>query len=380
MSMYMKWRKTNMISIILPIYNMQDYISECLESVLNQTYKDLEIICVNDFSMDNSMTIVKNYAKNDKRIKIVNNEKNRGLGGARNVGLDAATGEYIIFCDTDDKMMPNMAEKLYRCIVESDADMAFCDVMLLSSDELLTPYKPFHDMTISANRIFYPQKAFYRFCDMWPSAWNKIYKKSIIDTNRIRCHENILYEDHTFYYEYLLASEKVAYIPEPLYIYRNERNDSIMKEVSPRIFEIFTILDYIKEIFKNNLEVKWYKILMPKIATRLIWERTLNFGKTNKLTKNFHNQANKYLSQFKQKDVFRYKDFFIDDNGDFLYSPFQRFMQKIFSIKYYRDHNVIFVCGIKFKKRSSLRELYIKMDIIQQQIIYLNGELNNANK
>ena len=294
--------------------------------------------------------------------------------------MDAATGEYIIFCDTDDKMMPDMAEKLYRCIVESDADMAFCDVMLLSSDELLTPYKPFHDMTISANRIFYPQKAFYRFCDMWPSAWNKIYKKSIIDTNRIRCHENILYEDHTFYYEYLLASKKVAYIPEPLYIYRNERNDSIMKEVSPRIFEIFTILDYIKEIFKNNLEAKWYKILMPKIATRLIWERTLNFNKKTKIKKAFINRANKFLSQFKQKDILKYKDYFISDDENFLQTPFEQFWKNIFSITYKNSHDIVKILGIKFSKRSRLRELYIKMDIMQQQIIYLSSEVKSLNK
>lgn len=369
-----------MISVILPIYNMQDYIAECLESVINQTYKDIEIICVNDFSMDNSMTIVKNYAKNDNRIKIVNNEKNRGLGGARNAGLDVATGDYIIFCDTDDKIMPDMIEKLYNSIKNNNADMAFCDVMLLGTDGLFTPYKPFHDMTISSNKIFYPQKHFFRFVDMWPSAWNKIYKKSIIDKNNIRCHENILYEDHTFYYEYLFNSEKVVYLPEPLYIYRNDRSDSIMKEVSPRIFEIFTILDYIKDIFKNNLEPYWYNILMPKVATRLIWGRTLNFNKKTKLQKSFNAKANKYLLQFKLKNVFKYKDYFIDDSYDFLYTPVQKFFQTLYSVKYHRENIIIRFLGLKFKKRSPLRELYIKMDIMQQQIIYLNGELKNANK
>lgn len=112
-----------MISIILPIYNMQNYIAECLESIVAQTYKDIEIICVNDFSMDNSMTIVKEYAEKDSRIKIVNNGKNRGLGGARNAGLDIAKGEYVMFCDTDDMLMPTMVEKLYNSLVENDADM-----------------------------------------------------------------------------------------------------------------------------------------------------------------------------------------------------------------------------------------------------------------
>lgn len=367
-----------MISIILPIYNMQNYIAECLESVINQTYKDIEIICVNDFSMDNSMTIVKEYAKQDSRIKIVNNEKNRGLGGARNAGLDVATGEYIIFVDTDDKMMPDMAEKLYNCITENKSDMVFCDVMLLGNDYLQKPYKPFHDLTLISNRTFYPQKQMWAFVNMWPSAWNKIYKKSIIDKYNIRCHENILYEDHTFYYEYLFASEKVSYLPEALYVYRHERSDSIMKEVSPRILEIFTILGYINEIFKKNLEDGWYKILMPKIATRLIWERSANLNKKSEITKEFVKRAQKYLSQFKQKDIFRYKDYFISDNYEFLYTPFQLFMQKIISKKYYRDHDIITILGIKFSKRSPLRELYVKLDIMQQELNCLREEFKDA--
>lgn len=369
-----------MISIILPIYNMEKYIAECLESVINQTYKDIEIICVNDFSKDNSMAIVDKYAKNDSRIKIVNNEKNRGLGGARNAGLDIANGEYIIFVDTDDKMLPDMAEKLYNCITQNDADMAFCDLVLLDEDKIERICKPFHDYTLTYNKIFYPQKQMWAFVNMWPSAWNKIYKKSIIDSNNIRCHENILYEDHTFYYEYLFASKKVAYLPRALYIYRHQRADSIMKDVSPRILEIFTILEFIQEIFKNNLDDKWYKILMPKLATRLIWERSLNFNRKTKIKKDFFRLARKYLSQFKQKDIFRYKDYFISDNYDFLYTPIQLFMQRIFSIRYFHDHDIITILGIKFSKRSALRELHIKVDIMQQELNCLREEIENANK
>lgn len=366
-----------MISIILPIYNMQDYIAECLESVINQTYKDIEIVCVNDFSMDNSMTIVKRYAKNDSRIKIINNEKNRGLGGARNAGLDAAKGEYIMFCDTDDKMMPDMVEKLYNSLIENDADMTFCDVMLLSNDGKMKPYKPFHIDQIKNNEQFYPATAIWEFSDIWPSAWNKIYKKSIIDEFHIKYHENILYEDHTFYWEYVFKCNKVIHINEPLYCYRNNRYDSIMKEVSPRIFEIFTILDYIKEIFKNNLDSQWYSILMPKIATRLIWERTCNFNKGTKIKDEFNNRGYKYLRQFKMKKVFRYKDWFIDNEHDFLYHSFRKFLQKIYSTKQKDCMDITYFLGFKFKRKNVMSELYLKINDMQSQIDYLAEKIKN---
>lgn len=93
-----------MISVIVPIYNVQNYIAECLESIISQTYRDLEIICVDDCGLDNSISIVKKYMKKDDRIKLVHHEENQGLGGARNTGISVANGEYIYFMDSDDKI------------------------------------------------------------------------------------------------------------------------------------------------------------------------------------------------------------------------------------------------------------------------------------
>lgn len=369
-----------MISIILPIYNMQDYIASCLDSVISQTYKDIEIICVNDFSMDNSMTIVKNYAKKDERIKIINNEKNRGLGGARNAGLDVAKGDYIMFCDTDDSMYPDMVEKMLNSLLINDSDLVFCDVMLFDSNNTHSPFKPFHDKSISRKRTFCLPDDFVDFCNIWPSAWNKIYKKSVIDKFNIRYHENILYEDHTFYYEYLLKINKVTYLPEPLYVYTTDRKDSIMKTVSPRIFEIFTVLDYIDEILKSNIDISLYNVLMPKIAVRLIWERTINFNKKAKIVNKFYDKANTYLSKFKRKDVFVFKDYFIDKSQPFFYSPFERLLKKIISVEQNSSHDVYYICGIRLKRKNKLRELSTKLDEVLDALQELKGEVLYANK
>lgn len=361
-----------MISIILPIYNMQEYIAECLESVINQTYKDLEIICVNDFSMDNSMTIVKNYAKKDKRIKIVNNDRNRGLGGARNAGLDIAQGEYIIFCDTDDKLEPDFVEELYININKYDSDMAFCDVNLLNNDGSITSCKPFHDMSICNYETFSPKENFENFTNIWPSAWNKIYKKSIIDKNKLRYHENILYEDHTFYYEYLLNSEKVSHVNKPLYIYRHQRSASIMKDVSPRIFEIFTILGYIENIFRDNasslnLNDEILNRILVKLSVRLLWERTINFhNKNNKVQKEFIKKSKSFLKKYSKTDILKYKDSFID------FDVFDTW--KFFEIKSIGSRKIYKIAFFKVKVKQKDKNEN-RLEPLLKDIKYMRSEL-----
>lgn len=100
------------VSIIIPIYNVEQYLAQCLDSVINQTYKNIEIICVNDCSLDNSFRILDEYSKNDKRIKIINRENNGGLSAARNTGLDNASGKYIYFLDSDDWIDLDYIEKM----------------------------------------------------------------------------------------------------------------------------------------------------------------------------------------------------------------------------------------------------------------------------
>ena len=113
----------SLVSVIIPIYNVEQYIEKCLDSVINQTYKDLEIICVNDCSPDNSAQILLEYAQRDTRIKIVNREKNGGLSAARNTGLDEAKGEYVYFIDSDDWIDLDYIEKMVSAITFSKTDV-----------------------------------------------------------------------------------------------------------------------------------------------------------------------------------------------------------------------------------------------------------------
>ena len=359
-----------MISLILPIYNVEEYIAKCLESVINQTFKDIEIICVNDFTMDNSMTIVKEYAKRDSRIKIINNQTNRGLGGARNAGLDIANGEFIIFVDTDDQLMPSMVEDLYTTLLKTNSDMVFCDVYLKGSNELKYS-KPFHKLILSKLKTFYPQKDIINFKDIWPSAWNKIYRAEIIKKYKIRFLENILFEDHTFYWQYILLSKKIDYLPKPLYIYKYNRPTSITNTASNRVFEIFTILDEIENILKEHIDLDKQKNIMITLSVRLISERdSILHGK---LKYRFSWYAYKYLLKFNKKDISKYKDTFINDKlflGNFFSFLFPILMRNEMSK----------IIKISRHPICSLREYYHKLIYIYHIIQKNSQAIENIEK
>ena len=115
-----------LISVIVPIYNMENYLEKCLDNLINQTLKEIEIICINDGSVDNSLKILKNFANKDNRI-IILNQKNQGQGIARNNGIKIARGEYIGFCDPDDWIELNMFENMYNKAIQNQADIVECD-------------------------------------------------------------------------------------------------------------------------------------------------------------------------------------------------------------------------------------------------------------
>ena len=127
--------KEELISVIIPVYNVEKYIRYCLDSVINQTYKNLEIIIVDDGTKDSSGEIAEEYAAKDSRIKVIHKE-NGGLSDARNVGLDVATGRYIAFLDSDDVISLDFYEYLYNMIKEKDYDIAECEFFRISSDDI----------------------------------------------------------------------------------------------------------------------------------------------------------------------------------------------------------------------------------------------------
>ena len=128
------------VSVILPIYNVEKYLRKCLDSVINQTLKDIEIICINDCSADNCENIILEYAKKDGRIKIINNEKNYGIGFSRNIGINESSGEYISFIDADDYIEKDYIEILYNTAIKNKADIVFTNNINIVRDKIIKPY------------------------------------------------------------------------------------------------------------------------------------------------------------------------------------------------------------------------------------------------
>mgnify|MGYP001091910539 CR=1 FL=1 len=225
------------ISVIIPIYNVEQYLARCLDSVVNQTYKDLEIICVNDCSPDNSGKILEWYAKKDNRIKVISRDKNGGLSTARNTGLDAASCEYIYFIDSDDWIDPDYIETMYCAAQESKAEAVLNTSMCLhyENEPQNTHFRKGHNnyshCFVDANEAILKVN------------WNTVlhfWKKSFLDKIHARFPEGYFIEDIYFQAVTYIYLHKIYVIRESSYHYWI-RKTGIMGSVSEDIFRAFPV-------------------------------------------------------------------------------------------------------------------------------------------
>ena len=211
-----------MISVVIPIYNVEKYLKKCIESVINQTYKNLEIILVNDGSTDNSKNIIDEYSLIDNRIKVIN-KKNGGLSDARNVGIEIAKGDYIAFLDSDDWIELNMYEKLYSYIKQENADIVQCSYQEVYNEEVNNQKIKEEIKLISGKDSLYNLSGENHGKTV--VVWNKIYKRELF--NDIRFPKGKYHEDEFTTYKLLYKANKIVDLNLPLVYYR-QRDGSIM--------------------------------------------------------------------------------------------------------------------------------------------------------
>ncbi len=213
------------ISIIVPIYNVEAYVEACMTSLINQTCTDIEIICVDDRGSDKSMQIVRNFAKQDKRIKIIRNWRNRGLSYSRNHGLKHAHAKYVMFCDSDDMFEANACSVMLDAIEKNQSDVAVCGVNVIyeANHELKEIDDSF--FTIRWNSTFNISRQEHDFC--YGAAWGKIFRTDIIRHRKIKFPVGLKHEDEFFWPAYRLWIKRITFVPEKLYVYRR-RAGSIM--------------------------------------------------------------------------------------------------------------------------------------------------------
>ncbi len=221
------------ISVIIPVYNVEPYLRQCLDSVVNQTMRDIEIICVNDGSTDGSLAILEEYAAQDERITVISQE-NGGLNAARNAGLSRVTGEYIAIVDSDDWVELNICERVYGAAQKANAEVVMFLFNQIKDQQILKP-----DLC----RIPWSEKCsdydkLHALFTNPPNCWSRIWKKTLILDNKITFPENLIVgEELPFVTEAVLRANKMVLLPQALYNYRI-RGGSIMGDRShPRYLQ-----------------------------------------------------------------------------------------------------------------------------------------------
>ena len=214
----------NSVSIIVPVYNVGRYIDKCLQSILSQTYKNIEIIIVNDGSKDDSGEIIAKYASDDRIVYI--EQDNAGVSAARNRGIQAATGEYLGFVDSDDYIEPEMYEKLLDALLSADADMAVCNYNLIYDDHAEKQYSKMRGETVKIYNDVYGYFCKYCTCPKPNNyIWTKLYKTGIVKKSGVRFENFKLGDDTLFYFKLLPHIRKAVFIDDGLYNYL-QRTDS----------------------------------------------------------------------------------------------------------------------------------------------------------
>lgn len=256
---------TSVISIIVPIYKVEKYLEKCIDSIINQDYKNLEIILVDDGSPDRCPQICDEYAQKDSRIKVIHKE-NGGLSDARNAGIKVATGEYIAFIDSDDYVTENYISTLLYTIKKYDADISACNYIKLYEDSGVEKVEPKTTKDLVMTNIEAMKDLFTLPNNSDVVAWNKLYKTSLFTQNNIEFPKGKLHEDNFTTYKLYYFSNKVVFTNVPCYYYL-QRKDSIMgKKFNIKRLDILLALKETEEFVKENnidlnQEVKFNELL-----------------------------------------------------------------------------------------------------------------------
>lgn len=248
------------VSIIVPVYNVEMYLDECMESLQRQTLQDIEVICVNDGSKDNSLQILQKYAIEDDRIIIIDKE-NGGYGKAMNVGLDRATGEYIGIVEPDDYVPLSMYEDLYKVAKEHDLDFVKADFYRFTTNEengnMQLTYNHLDKTGTCYNKVYDPSETpeLTRFI---MNTWSGIYRRAFLEEKSIRHHETpgASFQDNGFFWQTFIYAKRAMFLDKPYYMNRRDNPNSSVNS-REKVYCMNIEYDYIRDIFmkKENLEL-----------------------------------------------------------------------------------------------------------------------------
>lgn len=259
------------VSIIVPVYNSQEYLKECADSLVNQTLEDIEIIFINDGSTDDSLRMLEEYQKNYPDKVVVKSKQNGGQATARNLGIRMATGEYIGFVDSDDSVDTCMFERLYNEAKQTGSDFVECGYKYLQVE---TDGK-IKEIPAYGNVRNYGSKN-EMFIDPLVSPWNKIYKADVLQNNNICFPEGVIYEDTAFFIKSIPYIKKTSYVAEKFVFHYLRPNSTMNANKDKRVGNIFDVLlDIIQFYDKNNYRAS-YKNELEYFCVKILLCSSLN--------------------------------------------------------------------------------------------------------
>lgn len=232
------------VSVIVPVYNTEKYLKNCIDSLLKQNFEDYEIIVINDLSPGNAEEIIKSY--NDKKIVYIKNKTNKGIGYNRNLGIKKAKGEYVCFIDSDDYVKEDFISKMYNYSKENNLDLCVCDYV--NVDEEGNKLKEFNLSDFCITNYEENNKI---LCEINLAPWNKLYKKDMLVKNKIEFSETLKYEDLSFVALSIKNSKKIGKINEQLNYYTIHNNSETTTR-DKRVFDIFKQLDIVRNEYKSG--------------------------------------------------------------------------------------------------------------------------------
>lgn len=278
-----------LVSVIVPVYNVEQYLDECLNSIRQQTYENLEIIIVEDCSTDNSLNTLIKYLE-DSRVKLIQHEKNSGLSAARNTGIDAAKGDYIMFVDSDDLVHLSLIELCVKYVIVNDADLITYNFKAFEDGIKLNPQLDLSDVdnlkVLEQGDNYFNQQHF---------AWLKFIRTSLVKSKRLYFPIGLYYEDWPFHWELGLVANKKYHIPAELLLYR-QRKTSITGSSGKKLLDLFKVHNLVlnlleqykavslKEKFANKVKMSQWSVL-TRIDENLLVQALNDAKKIDKILK-----------------------------------------------------------------------------------------------
>ena len=360
-----KMKNQPKVTIIVPVYNVEEYLVKCLDSLVNQTLKEIEIICINDGSTDNSLEILNTYTQKDKRV-IVIDKKNEGQGIARNLGITQANGEYIGFVDPDDWVSSDMYEKMYNQAKELNSEIVVCD-FIKYQDWTGRSWK--HEFWIQSKSncqyenlevpsgVNLDKDYIFKSIIISPCyAWNKIYKTEFLKLNNIKFSEARCFEDCIFIIDAMLQAKNISYVDSEFYIYRL-RMSSTLRSLNNIEQESLNVFKEIYNAFKKyNLLNKLEQNLKFFYTMHSIWTmEKLDLQQQKEFLTTLKTVIPNDCYKLVKKKTLKLK-----------YKKLLNFANKIFYITNKDRHKVINICGLKIKFE------YYKKEQAKKEHDYIN--------